>query len=80
MTTQPNSPIIQADQLAAQVPSAFILARHVLHQDFDPAVIRKAHDQGQRPRRDHVPPENDARWCRTGTDCSARSPDVLKPR
>ena len=43
-------------------------------------LIRRAHDQGVPPRWDYAPPSQDARWCRTGTDYSAWSLDVLNPR
>ena len=43
-------------------------------------LIRQAHDRGEAPRWDYVVPQSDARWCRTGSDYSAWSLEVLPPR
>lgn len=75
-----------ADRVAEmQAEMAGIWDAGALQSEIDLSIarrllIRRAHDNGAAPRWDYVPPLNDARWCRTGTDYSAWSLDVLNPR
>ena len=43
-------------------------------------LIRKAHDVGTPPNWDYVAPQNDARWCRTGSNYNEWSLSVLKTK
>ena len=43
-------------------------------------LIRQAHAQGEAPNWDYVVPANDSRWCRTGSDYTAWSTEVVPVR
>ena len=78
-----NAPDHQATRDALIAEARSIWDADALQADIDLSIarrllIRKAHDVGTPPNWDYVPPQNDSRWCRTGSNYNDWSLSVLK--